>query len=297
MYVITGASGKTGKLIALKLLASGKKVRVIGRDEKKLEELTSKGAEAAVGSLDDVSFMKKTFVGAKAVYALIPPNFTSTNFRAYQNSIADSIVEAVKTSGVKHVATLSSVGAHLTEGAGVVQGLHDMEQKFNKISGLNVLHLRPSYFMENLLGQIGMIKSAGIMGSAVKGDLSFAMVATKDIAEYASKRLLALDFSGSSVQYLLGPRNVTLNKVAKIFGKEIGKPDLQYIQFPYDQAKKGMMEMMGISENVADSYNEFIKRMNEGPVFADMKRNAESTTRTSIEEFSKTFAYVYNLNR
>jgi hypothetical protein len=32
-------------------------------------------------------------------------------------------------------------------------------------------------------------------------------------------------------------------------------------------------------------------------VFADMKRNAESTTRTSIEEFSKTFAYVYNLNR
>jgi len=52
------------------------------------------------------------------------------------------------------------------------------------------------------------------------------------------------------------------------------------------------MEMMGISENVADLYNEFIKGINEGQVFTDVKRNAESTMPTSIEEFSKTFAYV-----
>ena len=297
MYVITGATGKTGKVIALSLLNSGKKVRVIGRDEKKLEELISKGAEVSVGSLDDVSFMKKAFTGATAVYAMVPPNFTAQNFRAYQNSIADAIAEAIRTAGVKYAVSLSSVGAHLTEGAGVVQGLHDMEQKFNRIAGLNVLHLRPSFFMENLFGQTGVIKSAGIMGSAVKGDLSFAMVATKDIADYASKRLLALDFSGSSVQYLLGPRNVTLNEVTEVLGKAIGKPELQYVQFPYDQAKKGMMDAMGLSENVADAYNEFIKSMNEGPVFADMIRDAESTTPTSIEEFSKTFAYVYNLNQ
>jgi uncharacterized protein YbjT (DUF2867 family) len=297
MYVITGASGKTGKSIALKLLASGKKVRVIGRDEKKLEELTSKGAEAAVGSLDDVPFMKKTFEGAKAAYALIPPNFTATNFRTYQNSIADAIAEAVKTSGVEHVVSLSSVGAHLNEGAGVVQGLHDMEQKLNKISGLNVLHLRPSYFMENLFGQIGMIRGMGIVGSAVRGDLSFAMIATQDIAEYAAKRLLSLNFWGINVQYLLGPSNVTLTEVTESLGKELGKPELKYVQFPYDQAKKGMMEMMGISENVAHLYNEFIEGMNKGSVFADMKRDAESTTPTSVEEFAKTFTYVYNLNK
>jgi uncharacterized protein YbjT (DUF2867 family) len=295
MYVITGASGNTGKVIATALLAAGKKVRVIGRDAKKLEELTAKGVEAAIGNLDDVAFLKKAFTGAMAVYAIIPPNLTALNFRAYQNSIASAMAEAVKATNVKYVVTLSSVGAHLTEKAGVVQGLHDLEQKFNTIPGLNVLHLRPSYFMENLLGQIGVIKGMGITGSAVKGDLSFAMVATKDIADYATKRLLALNFSGSNVQYLLGSRSVTLNEVTKIFGSAIGKPELAYVQFPYDQAKKGMMDAMGLSENVADAYNEFIRSMNEGPVFADMKRDAESTTPTSIEEFSKTFAYVFNM--
>jgi uncharacterized protein YbjT (DUF2867 family) len=295
MYAITGATGNTGKAIATALLNAGKKVRAIGRDAKKLEELTTKGAEAAVGNLDDVAFLKKAFTGVTAVYAMVPPNFTAPNFRAYQNSIADAMAEAVKATGVKYVVTLSSVGAHLTEKAGVVQGLHDMEQKFNRISGLNVLQLRPSYFMENLLGQIGVIKGMGITGSAVKGDLSFAMVATKDVAELATKRLLALDFSDSAVQYILGPHNVTFKEVTTILGEAIGKPELNYVQFPYDQAKKGMMDAMGLSENVADAYNEFVKGMNEGTVFADMKRNAESTTPTSIEEFSKTFAYVYNM--
>lgn len=297
MYVITGATGNTGKAISTALLNAGKEVKVISRDAKKLEDLTAIGADTAIGNLDDAAFLKKTFIGATAVYAIVPPNFRASNFRAYQNSISDAMAEAVKTVGVNYVITLSSVGAHLMEKAGVVQGLHDMEQEFNRIHGLNVLHLRPSYFMENLLGQISVIKGMGIMGSAVKGDLSFAMVATKDIAEYAAKRLLALDFSGSSVQYLLGTRNITLNEIAKILGSAIGKPDLQYVQFPYDQAKKGMMDAMSLSENVADAYNEFIKSMNEGPVFADMIRDAESTTPTSIEEFAQTFAYVYNLNQ
>jgi uncharacterized protein YbjT (DUF2867 family) len=210
MYVVTGATGNTGNAIAAALLAAGKKVRVIGRDAKKLEALTTKGAEAAVGNLDDAAFLNKAFVGATAVYAVVPPNYTASNFRAYQNAIADAMEDAVKATGAKYVVTLSSVGAHLTEGAGVVQGLHDMEQKFNRVAGLNVLHLRPSYFMENLFGQIGMIKGMGIVGSAANGDLSFAMVATRDIADVAAKRLIALDFSGSSVQYLLGSRDVTL---------------------------------------------------------------------------------------
>jgi uncharacterized protein YbjT (DUF2867 family) len=293
MYVITGATGNTGHVIAAALREVGKKVRVIGRDAGKLIDLTTKGAEAAVGNLNDTAFLKRAFAGATAVYAMIPANFTAPNFRAYQNEIADAMAEAVKAVGVKYVVTLSSVGAHLTEKAGVVQGLHDMELKFNRISGLNVLHLRPSYFMENLFGQIGMINGVGITGSAVNGDLSFAMIATKDIAEYATKRLLALDFSGTGVQYLLGSRNVTLNEAASVLGKAIGKPELKYVQFPYDQAKKGMMDAMGLSENVADAYSEFMEGMNSGRVFSDVKRMPASTTSTSIEQFAKVFSVVY----
>ncbi len=97
-------------------------------------------------------------------------NFVTDNYRGYQNRVADAQIEAAKNAGVKYILTLSSVGAHLTEKAGVVQGLADMEQKWDAVEGINVLHLRPSYFMENTLGQIDTIKNMGIMGSPMKGD-------------------------------------------------------------------------------------------------------------------------------
>jgi hypothetical protein len=141
---------------------------------------------------------------------------------------------------------------------------------------------------------IGLIKQAGIMGSPVKADLRFPVIATKDIAEYAAKRLLALDFKGHRTQDLLGARDVTYPEMAKVYGKAIGKPDLQYVEFPYDDFKKSLMGAMGTSESVADNFNEFIRAMNAGRVFV-AKRNAENTTPTAIEEFAATFAYVYNL--
>ncbi len=190
---------------------------------------------------------------------------------------------------------MSSQGAHLESGSGVVLGLHKMEKIFDNVKGLNTLHLRPSYFMENTLGMVGLIKEAGIMGSPLKADLSMPVIATGDIAEYASKRLLALDFEGHNVQDLLGARNVNYNEMAKVYGAAIGKPDLNYVEFPYADFKQSLMGQMGASENVADNYNEFIQAVNEGKI-TEAKRTEESTTPTTIEEFAHTFKYVYDLN-
>lgn len=207
--------------------------------------------------------------------------------------MADAIVSAVKNSGVKNVVTLSSVGTHIEEFSGVVYGLRYLEQKLNELEGENLLHLRPTYFMENAFGQIPVIKQNGIMGSPVKADLKFNVIATQDIAAYAAKRLLALDFKGKGIQYLLGQRDVTYSEIAKVFGTAIGKPDLAYVEFPFEGLKQALMGM-GASESLADSMNAFIGKLNEGKVLADAKRTAESTTPTTIEEFAKTFAHVFN---
>ena len=242
----------------------------------------------------DVNYLTKAFTGATAVYAMIPPNFAATDFTDYQKKFADAVAEAVKKCNVKYVVSLSSVGTHLEEHSGVVFGLRYMEQKLDAISGLNTLHLRPTYFMENTLGQVGVIKQMGVMGSPVKADLKLSMIATKDIADYAFKRLNSLNFSGKNVQYLLGQRDLTYNEVASVFGKAIGKPDLKYNEFPAAAFKQALM-LMGTSENLADNMNRFIDHLNKGKVLEDAKRDAESTTPTSIEEFAHTFAYVYNM--
>ncbi len=295
MYVITGATGNTGKIIASALLSAGKKVRIISRSAEKAKELTDKGAEIFIGDTTDAELLKKAFNGATAVYAMLPMEWQAKDYTESQLKNAKAIAEALKEEKVKNVVTLSSQGAHLESGSGVVLGLNKMETMFNAIDGLNTLHLRPCYFMENTLGMVGLAKQAGILGAPIKADLSFPVIATKDIAAYATKRLLALDFTGHNVQDLLGPREVTYPEMAKVYGAAIGKPDMNYVEFPATDFKNSLVNQMGASESVADNLNEFIKVMNEGKVMATAKRNAESTTPTSIEEFAHTFQYVYNM--
>ena len=176
---------------------------------------------------------------------MIPSDPVASDYTAHQGNHSKAIATALKECKVVNVVTLSSQGAQFSENTGVVLGVHNMEKAFNAIEGLNTLHLRPGFFMENTLGMTGMAKEAGILGSPLNGDLSIAVIATKDIAEYAIKRLLALDFSGNNFQDLLGARNVTFNEIAKVFGAIIGKPDLKYMQFSYDDFKKTMTEKLG----------------------------------------------------
>ncbi|MBK7303918.1 MAG: NmrA family NAD(P)-binding protein [Saprospiraceae bacterium] len=295
MYVITGATGNTGKPIALSLLKAGKKVRIISRNAEKAKELTDQGAELFMGDTSDVELLKKAFNGATAVYAMIPLAWQAENYTDHQVTHAKAIAEALEFCKVKYVVSLSSVGAHLESNSGVVLGLNKMEKMFNEIEGLNTLHLRPTYFMANTLGMVSLVKQAGILGSPLKADLSFPVIAFNDIANYAAKRLLALDFQGHNVQYLLGARDVTYPEMARVYGVAIGKNELSYVEFPYADFKNSMMTMMGTSESVADNLNEFIKAMNDGHVMAEAKRDAESTTPTTIEEFAHTFSYVYNM--
>jgi uncharacterized protein YbjT (DUF2867 family) len=292
MLVITGATGKTGSNVAEILIEKGHSVRVIGRDAGKLKEFTGKGAEAAVGDMTDRTFLMKAFGGAEAVYALIPPNYVVADFRAYQAKVGENIVAAVKDSGVKYVVNLSSQGADLPDRTGPITGLHDQEERLNSLEGVNVLHLRPTYFMENLLVNIDMIRKMNIMGSAVRGDVKFAMIAAKDIAAYAAKRLIKRDFAGKSVVDLLGERDLSLNEAAAIIGAKLGKPDLAYVTFPYEDAVKGMVAM-GLSPDISRLYVEMSRALNEGLFAVSLARTKENTTPTAFEVFADLFAAAY----
>lgn len=295
MYVVTGATGNTGKLIASSLLEAGKKVRIISRNLEKAKDLVAQGAELFVGDTSDAEFLKNAFRGATVVYAMVPTDFHASDYTAHQVTHAKAIGEALKEAKVKFVVSLSSQGAHLAQKSGVVLGLHKMETIFNGIEGVNVLHLRPTYFMENSLGMIGLIKHAGIMGSPITPTLKFPVIATKDIANYAIKRLLALDFAGKSSQDLLGAREVSYPELALVYGNAIGIDKLQYVEFSYADFKDSLISQMGASESVADCFNEFIAALNDGTVLGSAVRNAESTTPTTIEEFAGTFKFVYDL--
>jgi len=280
IYVILGASGNTGSIIADALLSKRKNVRVVGRDPKRLERFVRKGAEAIVGDVSDEVALTKAFAGAEAAYLMLPPIAS----REDQERQSDAIARAVAEAGLGYAVNLSSYGAQVQKGTGPVVGLHSSEQKLNAIVGLNVLHLRAAYFMANNLGAIGMIRGMGIVGNALLPDLKLPMIATADVGEYGAQRLLELDFSGKQTRELLGQRDLSMMDATAIIGRGIGKPDLHYEQLPYDQMQQGL-ERVGMSPKKAAVYIEMFKAINTGVLAAQEPRSRENTTPTSFEQF------------
>jgi uncharacterized protein YbjT (DUF2867 family) len=284
MYVITGATGNTGSVVAERLLEAGQKVRVVGRDPKRLEKFTEKGAESFIADATDEGALTNAFAGAKAVYAMIPPNIGAPDVRAYMESVSDALRSAIGKNGIKYAVVLSSVGADKSQGTGPVAGLHSLEKKLEGIPGLNALFLRAGYFMENLLPQAGVIKSMGIMAGPVTEDLPLPMIATRDIGAYAAEALLKLDFIGKSTHELQGPRDVTYVGTAKIVGASIGKEELTYKMAPAAQLKPVLMQM-GMSSNMADLLLEMAGALNSGHMKMLEPRSAANTTPTTLETF------------
>jgi uncharacterized protein YbjT (DUF2867 family) len=294
MIVITGATGNTGRPAAEALLDKGEKIRVIGRDIKKLEPLLARGAEPFVGDVQDADAMTRAFQGADAVYLIIPQAVQRDDLREYQERISDAYAKAVATARVPYVVTLSSIGAQHASGTGPIVGLHNMEHKLNDIPGLNVLHVRAGYFMENLLQNIGPIKSMGFLPGGEPGDAPTPMIATKDIGHYAAERLDARDFSGSSTQDLLGQRDISMKEVASVIGKAIGKPSLHYMHVPFLVLEPALVKM-GMPKSSAALIIEMWKGGKDGLVAATETRNPKNTTPTTIEQFvEEAFVPAYN---
>jgi uncharacterized protein YbjT (DUF2867 family) len=284
MYVILGATGNTGSVVANTLLGKKEKVRVVGRDNKKLAAFTSRGAEAFAANVTDEKALSRAFTGAEAVYVVIPPDLTHENYRGFQNQVSNAIAKALENAEVKHAVTLSSVGADKPDKTGPIAGLHEMEARLNLIKGLDVLHLRAGYFMENTLAQVGVIRNLGTMAGPVDRDVPLSMIATKDIGVAAAEALLKLDFKGKQTQELQGQRDLTYAEAAIVVGKAIGKPELDYVRLPDDQVVQALTSM-GMANNVAALILEMANAINRGHVKTLEPRSAKNTTPTSYETF------------
>jgi uncharacterized protein YbjT (DUF2867 family) len=190
MFVIAGVTGHVGSVAAEKLLAKGQKIKVVVRDAGKGASWSKKGAEVAVGSLDDQAFLAGALRGAKGFFTLLPPNYQATDFFASQKKTADVIAAAVKASGVAHVVMLSSIGADHPAGTGPIQGLHYLENAL-RATGTQLTAIRAGSFQENVGLSLAPAKAKGIFPSFGPADYPVPMIATKDIGALVAESLLA----------------------------------------------------------------------------------------------------------
>lgn len=283
MYVLLGSNGQITSQLARLLRGGGHPVRVIGRNAAALASLQADGAQVAVGDPADAAFLARAFADASAVYTMTPPCYAEPDMRVAQDRVGAAVAQALRAAGVKRVVNLSSMGAELPRGTGPIEGLHAQERRLDAIAGIDLLHLRPGAFMENLLPLAGAVAAADILPGMEAPDARIPMVATSDIAAVAARELVKPQHRG--VLLLHSPRHVTMREAAAAISEAIGKPDLQYVQSSPAETK-ALLRAQGFSTDAADQLEALSRWLSTSPLASAAVAPAEVQP-TTIEDFAR----------
>ena len=262
MFVVLGATGNTGSVVAETLLARKQPVRVVVRSAEKGLSWQAKGAEIAVASLDDVSALTKALRGAQGLYLLVPPNYGATAWLAAQRQRMDQAAEAVKSSGILHVILLSSVGGQIPEGTGPIRAARYGEQQLATVAQ-NLTILRPCYFMDNWAPVIGMAKSQGVLPTFISPAARIPMISTKDIGLVGAERLI-MGGKGKQIVELAGPEEYSPDQVAAALSQILGKA--VSAQLAPLSAVVPTFKSFGFSDEVAQLFEEMYTSFSKGTI-------------------------------
>ena len=289
--IVTGSLGHISKPLIEELIQKGHEVVVVSSKKEKQKDIEALGATAAIGSVEDVSFLTETFKGADVVYCMAPPNFTKADLIAYHSQIGRNYTEAIKASGVKRAIYLSSFGAHRSSGVGIIAGAHNAEQALGELKEVAITFMRPTSFYYNFYNFVPMIQNAGFIAANYGATDVLQMVAPKDIAAAIADEI-SKPAEGHTVRYVCSDER-TCNEVASVLGKAIGKPDLKWDVISNEQMQAGM-EGAGLPKILAAQLTEMYGALHNGGMAEDYLKHKPILSKTKLEEFAKEFAAVYN---
>jgi len=322
--IVTGSLGNVSKPLTVELVQKGHQVTVISSRPEKKNEIEALGAIAAIGSIEDVAFLTNTFSGADAVYTMLPPFMSKlsevANFDAREEAkrLCTYYVNAITASGVKRVIHLSSIGAHLEKGNGLLAFHFYAEQTLKRLpADVAITFMRPVGFYYNLFNFIDIIKGQGFLKGFVgkimalrfyglKGLLQgkhgliisnygaenkMPWVSPKDIAAAISEEF-ELAASGIKIRYAASDE-LTCNQIAGILGEAVGKPYLKWGIISDKQMMNGLKQFK-VPFNVAADITEMNASMRSGLLFDDYYKNKPVLGNVKLKAFAKEFAVVYN---
>src|SRR5689334_17725300 len=113
MISVMGVTGQVGGAIARKLIAEGKKVRVVVRSTDKGEIWKRAGAEVAVASTDDTAALTRAFANTEAVFVMLPPVFDPALGYPESAAATTSIRNALEAAKPGRVIALSTIGGQV----------------------------------------------------------------------------------------------------------------------------------------------------------------------------------------
>jgi uncharacterized protein YbjT (DUF2867 family) len=237
-------------------------VRVIVREEGKGAEWQKKGAEVAVASLDESGGLTRALSGASGAYLLIPPQYTAEDLIAALRRTVEEVARSVRSSGIRRVVLLSSIGAQHAKGTGPIQTLHDAERAIGD-AAKSLTSVRAAYFLENWAGVLRDVQEKGVLPSFLTPGRAIPMVGTRDIGRVAAEMLLD-SAEGRRVVELSGPKEWSPEDVAAELSKLLRRE--VRVQAAPLEAVVPAMTAAGMSASVAKTFQEMFGAVNSGLV-------------------------------
>jgi len=290
--VITGSLGHISKPLTSKLVRQGHEVTVISSNAERRGAIEALGASAAIGTLQDAQFLSRVFGGADAVYLMTPPNYSGVaDIRGYYREIGKNYVEAIRETGVGRAVFLSSMGAELDEGTGVVLGVHDVESLLEELRDVRVTVLRPGYFYYNLYNYVGQIKGLGYIVDNFGGDDRLVMVSPSDIAEVAAEELVATG-PVQRIRYIASDER-SVREITRALGAATGMPGLKWEVVSDAQRLEGLLKF-GVPPAFAASLVEMTASIHRGAFYEGYHRlQLAPTGKVKLEDFLVEFAAAF----
>ena len=285
--LINTPNGNIGRALAEQLLDAGEPLVLIQRSPEKVADLAARGARVVAGSTDDPAVLARAFEGVGRLFWLTPPVY-QPDFVAWAERTARAAVDAAKQHGVRRAGLLSSVGAH-SERVGPVNALARVEAVFRAAleDGVfdEVVALRPAFFLENLLRDLGTIGDHGAFYAPLGEDTKIPMVATRDIAATAAEELRRAPGEGWRVRGVHGPADLSHREVAETLSRVLER-EVRFVSVPEEAARKSMGEA-GMPGFVTEMFLEMYEGIREGRMSPQTPRSAETTTPTDLATFAR----------
>ncbi|WP_100489756.1 SDR family oxidoreductase [Sporolactobacillus pectinivorans] len=291
---LTGSLGHVGLPLTKQLAASGHDVTVISSNENRKEQIEQLGARAAIGLIQDESFLADSFAGADAVYLMLALSSSfdkNVDVMDLGRQQAAVYANAVRRSGVKRVINLSSIGANLGKEAGTLYVYNIIEGILSNLEGVGITFVRPTSMYYNLFGFLNTIKTQGVIATNYGNNITQSWVAPADIADVVAEELMT-PLTGTKVRYVASDE-LTGQETAQILGKAIGMPDLTWVEIS-DEQRLEALEKAGINKAIAAGLVQMSANQRTHTFYEDYKRHHPKLGKIKMADFANDFAKVYN---